>query len=149
MSQTWDRPPIPIHTLHTSHAVRRISWRPSRPTELAVVPLFQPAGAGSDAEGDLSGDDDGHIEIWDVRRHYIAKYALPSLEGAAVDVAWGDDPLSLVTAFQNGVLSQLDTRDRTIPLEGVPRQVVAWSPYGEVVYGLDRFKAGEIPFDDL
>lgn len=57
--------------------------------------------------------------------------------------------MSLVTAFQSGVVAQLDLRDRSLPLESVPRQVVTWSPQGEVVYGLDRFKAGEIPFDDL
>lgn len=148
MSQSWDKPPIPLHTLHTAHPVRRVSWRPSRPTELAIVPMSLPV-LGSEFEVGESTDTDAHIEIWDVRRHYIAKYALPSSDGVAIDIAWGEDSSSIVTAFQNGVLAQLDVRERTLPLEGIPRQLVGWSPHGEIVYGLDRFKAGEIPFDDL
>jgi hypothetical protein len=109
--------------------------------------MYQSAGPGEADSGET--DDDAHIEIWDVRRHHIAKYALPTADGTAVDVAWGDDPAGLVTAFQSGVMAQLDSRERTLPLESVPRQLVSWSPQGEIVYGLDRFKAGEIPFDDL
>lgn len=144
---------MPTHSLHTSHPIRRVSWRPSRPTELAIVPMYNstsgPAEADTGEGGPSSPDDDAHIELWDVRRHYIAKYALPTADGPAVDIAWTDDGQALVTAFQGGVLAQLDSRERSLPLESITRQVVGWSPYGEIAYGLDRFKSGEIPFDDL
>jgi hypothetical protein len=149
MSQLWDKPPIPIHTLHTSYPVRKVSWRPSKPTELAIISMSQPSDSSTSTSGEGIGNDDAQIEIWDVRRHYIPKYALPTVDGTAVDIAWGEDDSSLVTAFQNGIMAQLDTRERTLPLESIPRQLVGWSPDGEICYGMDRFKAGEIPFDDL
>lgn len=148
MTQSWDKPPTPLHTLHTAYPLRRVSWRPSKATELAIVPLTQPLGSTPDSD-EPSADDDAHIEIWDVRRHYIAKYALSTSDGTAVDVAWGDNASTLVTAFQNGVMAQLDMRDRSLPLEAIPRQLVAWNAHGELAYGLDRFRPGEIPFDDL
>lgn len=95
------------------------------------------------------------IEIWDVRRHHVAKYSLPVTspsprgDGAPIDVAWGEDDLSLVSAFSSGVVSQLDVRTKSLPLDVIPRQAMAWSPRGELIYALDRFKSGEIPFDDL
>jgi hypothetical protein len=95
----------------------------------------------------LALDEDSHVEIWDVRRHYIAKYALPTIDGTAVEAAWSG-PDTLVTAYQNGMFAQLDTRHKTISLDTIPRQVVSWSPKGELAYAIDRFKQGEIPFDD-
>lgn len=142
MSQSWDRNPTPQHSLHTSTPVRRISWRPNHPTELAVVPHLPDNDEGADSI----------IEVWDVRRHNIAKYAISSGSadgGAAVDATWGEDDMGVVTAFSSGVLAQIDLRVRTLPLESIKRQVIAWSPRGEMAYGLDKFVHGEIPFDDL
>jgi hypothetical protein len=70
-------------------------------------------------------------------------------ESGPVDAVWGDDAMGLVTAFASGSVAQLDMRSRTLPLEGLPRQAVAWSMRGEVAYAVDRFKSGELPFDDL
>lgn len=151
MAQQWDRNPAPLHTLHTALPPRRVAWRPDQPTELAVVPLQQALIGENDADAEST------IEVWDVRRHHIAKYALPagkisasgSGESTPVDAVWGEDSMGLVTAFSAGVIAQLDMRSRTLPLEGLPRQTVAWSIRGEVAYAVDRFKSGEIPFDDL
>lgn len=148
MSQPWDRNPSPHHTLHTALPVRRIAWRPNHSTELAVVSVPQSLVSDADDEGDSV------VEVWDVRRHHIAKYALPiggsgSDDGAAVDAAWGEDDMGVVAAFSSGVLAQVDMRGRTLPLDAIKRQVVASSPRGEVAYGVDKFKSGEIPFDDL
>ena len=57
--------------------------------------------------------------------------------------------MGLVTAFSAGLVAQLDMRSRVLPLESLPRQTVAWSMRGEIAYAVDRFKTGEIPFDDL
>ncbi|WVQ84512.1 hypothetical protein IAT38_006666 [Cryptococcus sp. DSM 104549] len=170
MNQSWDRTPTPIHTLHTAHPIRRVAWRPNHPTELLVVPLTQPQSSSNSIDAsvpsstpklssstDLSaagGDDAAHLEVWHVRRHYVAKYAVPSQDGVATDVSWKSDG-ELVVAFQNGGFAQLDVKNSLgsgkvpLPLDGIPRQVVAWSSRGELVYALDRFKSGEIPFDDL
>jgi len=156
MSQSWDRPPTPVHSLHTAYPLRRLAWRPGHETELVIVPLEAPSSSGpSDPSADSvqqgldlhPQDGDAHLEIWDVRRHYVAKFALPTQDGSAVEVAWTYD--NLIACFRDGVFAQLDLKHRTIPLEQVPRQIMAWSAREELAYGLDRFKVGEIPFDDL
>lgn len=159
MSQSWDKVPSPVHTLHTAYPLRRVAWRPEHSTEIAIVPLaHQSAGStlvdptiASVSQGlgqeSVALDEDSHIEVWDVRRHHVAKYALPTVDGPAVEAMWSDENC-LVTAFQNGMFGQLDMRSKTIPLDSMPRQIVAWSSQGEMAYGIDRFKQGEIPFDD-
>lgn len=166
MSQSWDKVPIPAHTLHTAYPLRRVAWRPDHPTEIAIVPLQQSQATLVDpsiasvsqglGQESVALDEDSHIEIWDVRRHYVAKYGLPTIDGAAVEAVWSDDS-TLVTAYQNGMFGQLQLdhhqtlsqRQRSlIPLDSIPRQVMSWSPHGELAYGIDRFKQGEIPFDD-
>lgn len=159
MSQSWDQIPTPVHTLHTAYPLRRVAWRPQHATEIAIVPMSQQSVAATLVDPSIASvsqglgqesvtlDEDSHIEIWDVRRHHIAKYALPTIDGAAVEAAWSDENC-LVTAYQNGMFGQLDMRYKTIPLDSVPRQVMSWSSHGEMAYGIDRFKQGEIPFDD-
>jgi hypothetical protein len=159
MSQSWEKVPTPVHTLHTAYPLRRVAWRPEHATEIAIVPMSQQSVAATLVDPSISSvsqglgqesvalDEDSHIEIWDVRRHHVAKYALPTIDGAAVEAAWSDESC-LVTAYQNGMFSQLDMRSRTIPLDTIPRQVMSWSSHGEMAYGIDRFKQGEIPFDD-
>ncbi|KAL7425251.1 SEA (Seh1-associated) complex subunit [Cryptotrichosporon argae] len=130
MGATWDKAAQPTHTLHASAPVRKVAWRPGRSTEIALA---------------LDGDAADDIEIWDVRRHYLPKYLLGGgvSAGPAVDVAWDAD--TAVALYQDGVLAQHEG-GRIVEVD---RQVVAWSPRDEVVYAIDRFKSGEIPFDDL
>ncbi|WWC73599.1 uncharacterized protein I206_107571 [Kwoniella pini CBS 10737] len=168
MNQQWDKPPSPVHSLHTSHPVRKISWRPDHPTELVVVPLIQPLTTAdsslspkpdsvtqSDYFSHEHQDEDAHLEIWHVRRHYIAKYAIPSQDGIAVDVTWSNGDNNLVACFQNGGFAQMEVKGKfgvgslPLPLDQVPRQVISWSPKGEMVYAVDKFRMGEIPFDDV
>jgi hypothetical protein len=151
MAASWDKNPTPTHTLHTAYPLRRVSWCPGNETELVVVPIHQPVSSAADASvaktktgAEASADEDAHIEVWDVRRHYIAKYAMPTSDGPAADIAWGEDPQTMVACFQTGVLAQIDTRNRYLPIEEVPRQVMSWSVSGEMAYALDRFKAGEV-----
>ncbi|EIW71387.1 hypothetical protein TREMEDRAFT_42787 [Tremella mesenterica DSM 1558] len=151
MSGSWDRSTSPLHTLRTPHALRRVAWRPEHETELLVLPLNQPFGTSTPTPGSLdlfTSDDDGHFEIWDVRRHYVAKYAIPSAAGNAVDAAWADDG-TFVACFQAGGFAQCNLAEKAVPLEQVARQVMAWSPRGDLAYAVDQFRQGEIPFDDL
>lgn len=159
MAQGWEKIPTPLHTLHTAYPLRRVAWRPEHATEIAIVPMSLQSAAATLVDPSIASvsqglgqdsvalDEDSHIEIWDVRRHHIAKYALPTIDGAAVEAAWSDENC-LVTAYQNGMFGQLDMRLKTIPLDSIPRQVMSWSSHGEMAYGIDRFKQGEIPFDD-
>lgn len=155
MGSTWDRPPVPVHVLHAAHPLRRVAWRPKHQTELVLVPLNQPfATSGTIDHGVSPGieayaaDEDGHLEIWDVRRHYVAKYAVPSQDGTGVDAVWADDQ-TIVACFQAGGFAQCDLRHNTVPLDQIPRQVMAWNAQGEFAYALDQFKQGEVPFDDI
>ncbi|BEI90469.1 uncharacterized protein CcaverHIS019_0305390 [Cutaneotrichosporon cavernicola] len=158
MSQSWDKGATATHILHTTYAVRGVDWRPSHSTELVVVPWDQLAATASpdsnrpEASPSLPLESEQSLEVWDVRRHYIAKYALPGHDSTAIAASWVDED-SVVACYQNGGLIQIDLNSRaapkTIPLETIPRQVVAFSCKGEVAYAVDRFKPGEIPFDDV
>lgn len=160
MSASWDRPPAPVHSLHTAYPLKRVQWRPGHETELAIVPLSHPSSntsvdptsssalQGADSQ-QFSGDDNAHLEIWDVRRHYIAKYAIASSDGSAIGLEWADND-SIVTAHQNGTFAKTGiSQSCAYPLEHIPRNTVAWNVRGEMAYTVDRFKSGEIPFDDL
>lgn len=155
MGQTWDKGAAAAHVLHTAHQVRCVDWHPTHPTELVVVPfdhVTAPAGDPTRPAETTLDESDSALEVWDVRRHYVAKYALPGIEGNAVSAIW-DDNDALVACYQNGSLAQIDlnskTAPKTYPLESIPRQMSACSVKGELAYALDRFKLGEIPFDDM
>lgn len=163
MSNTWEKPTSPTHTLHTAYPLRKIQWRPGHDTEIAIVPSFQntssssvdpkigsiPQGLGAHPAHPYQIDLDPHIEIWDVRRHNVAKYAVASSDGAAIALEWSDDN-TIMTAHQNGMFVQADIRPSSkLPLEDIPRNVMGWNARGELAYAIDRFKSGEVPFDDL
>ncbi|KLT45836.1 WD40 repeat-like protein [Cutaneotrichosporon oleaginosum] len=158
MSQPWEKGATATHVLHTTYATRRVDWRPSHATELVVVPWDQLTATASpdsnrpEAPPPLPLESEQSLEVWDVRRHYIAKYALPGHDSMAIAASW-DDEDTVVACYQNGGLVQIDLHSRvapkTLPLETIPRQVVAFSSKGEVAYAIDRFKLGEIPFDDV
>lgn len=101
-------------------------------------------------------NDSAHLEIWHVRRHYIAKYSIPSQDGVAVDASWrGHAGSGLVVTFQNGGFAQLDIPRKLnsglipLPLDQIPRQIAGWSAKGVLYFAIDKFKPGEVPFDDL
>ncbi|WVN90903.1 uncharacterized protein L203_106148 [Cryptococcus depauperatus CBS 7841] len=185
MNQSWDKIPTAIHSLHTSHPVRRIAWRPGHPTELLVVPLMQALSSFNSLSPTASSpsqipvslnsktaainadttrepntlttkDDSGKLEIWHVRRHYIAKYSIPSPDGVAVDASWRkDSSAALVVAYRSGGFAQLDVsreladKQIPLPLDQVPRQVSRWNAKGNLAFAVDRFRLGELPFDDI
>jgi hypothetical protein len=83
----------PIHVLNPSRPVARAAWRPGEhPTELAIIPLASSAVSATESDPDIILDGVGlatggwtnwvdEIELWDVRREYVAKYAFKSGEG--------------------------------------------------------------------
>lgn len=158
----------PYHVISAPHPVRRVAWRPSRPTEIAVVSIKEgmaqnqmPATTQPNARPESltaaeslhDEDEESRLEIWDVRRGYIPKFVLGSAarfgsSGIIVDAAWQDGD-GLVTCYSNGALVQHDLRKRFRPLDTMPRQAISWNAQGEVTLIVDRFLTGEIPFDDL
>ncbi|GMK56594.1 hypothetical protein CspeluHIS016_0304340 [Cutaneotrichosporon spelunceum] len=158
MSKPWDKGATATHILHTAYAIRGVDWRPSHPTEVVVVPWDQLTATASpdsnrlEAPPSLPLESEQSLEVWDVRRHYIAKYTLPGHDSTAIAASWVDDD-TVVACYQNGGLVQIDLHSRVapkaIPLETIPRQFVTFSCKGEVAYAVDRFKLGEIPFDDV
>ena len=95
---------VPAYTLSVSFPVRRVLWRPGYECEVAVVSNWE-SGIGSNQDLSASGSENGAVaegendvvapvptrmgsdtgdavEIWDVRRGYIAKWAVG---GSAVE----------------------------------------------------------------
>lgn len=164
----------PIHTLHTLNPVKRVFWRPECDTELLVVP--RPSGLSSSTVtrggaasgvGENTTELDG-LEVWDVRRGWIAKYVIEGGEGPisgpflpfipsservlrlrCVDATWGS-PESIWAVYGNGSLIQHDIRESYRPLDNIPRGALSWEPTGGVVFaGNDEgYDPGQVPFDD-
>ena len=106
-TQVWDAslshiPHKPTYTLHPAFPVRHVRWRPEYECELAIVSNDEfgtgsgsggeivgtagatpVVGAGAKGEAVTLGKERGDaVEIWDVRRGWIAKWAVG---GSAVE----------------------------------------------------------------
>ncbi|KIY43394.1 hypothetical protein FISHEDRAFT_52780 [Fistulina hepatica ATCC 64428] len=97
---------------------------------------------------DIGGDP---VEIWDVRRQWVAKWAVPAsaAEGGAADIVFGCDEHVIWTVHSSGLFAQLDLRDSLRPLDSVPRVAVAWDPAGPLAFVADRPCEWEVPYDDM
>ncbi|KIP08502.1 hypothetical protein PHLGIDRAFT_34968, partial [Phlebiopsis gigantea 11061_1 CR5-6] len=167
----------PIYTLHTSFPVRRVAWRPNYECELAVTSYHEgSANSQPNPALDLStaapasprlgvsvptevkqeenkvlysrmGDP---IEVWDVRRGYIAKWSIrgSAVEGGVTDVAFADSHTIWAQHF-SGTFSQLDLRTSTRPVDAIPRTAVSWDAQGCLLFVADRPKRWEVPYDDV
>jgi hypothetical protein len=84
----------PVHVLNPSRPIARAAWRPgAHQTELAIIPLASSAVSATESDPEIIVDGAGlnngggwpswvdEIELWDVRREYVAKYAFNSGEG--------------------------------------------------------------------
>ncbi|KAG9087286.1 hypothetical protein FS749_003027, partial [Ceratobasidium sp. UAMH 11750] len=216
----------PIHTLHTTHAVKQAAWRPGHETELAIVhmtpgiaaqkgnvlggttslagidmslqihahgaktPMLSSSPAShyalrgphhrqralshsesivtsnsteslvqlgaSYASQTSAYDGDGdRIEIWDVRRSWVAKYVLGDTvaDGSAAQLTWptgvNRPGSALWVAYTSGTFAQHDLRNVFRPLDSVPRSGVTWETRGVVAFAVDAVERGEIPYDDV
>ncbi len=161
-------PNDPYHIIYAPHPVRRIAWRPDHDTEIAVVStrsglsdVASPSPSDrrsdiTDSTAEIVHEDESRLEIWDVRRSYVAKYILGQAArfgptGAASDILWADGShgQALQACYASGAFVQFDTRHHRRPLDYVPRQALCWGNKGELVAAVDRWVVGEVPFDDM
>ncbi|KII91642.1 hypothetical protein PLICRDRAFT_515536 [Plicaturopsis crispa FD-325 SS-3] len=149
-------PHRPTYILHPSFPIRRVLWRPSYETELAIV---SNAEFGTGSNPDLAATESGkdgkpgsgdRIEIWDVRREWVAKWAVSESAsgGGVTDLAWGDSH-ALWAQHSSGCFSQLDLRNSVKPLDSIPRAAAAWEASGSLAFVADKTPQWEVPFDDL
>lgn len=219
----------PIHTLHTTHAVKQVAWRPGYETELAIAhmtpgissqkgnilggttslagidmslqihahgtktPMLSssPAshfggraphprqralshsetiitsastdnltqlGVGHGSQATAYDGDADRIEIWDVRRNWVAKYVLGDAvaDGPVTELVWpsggartASPGSALWVAYTSGTFAQHDLRNIFRPLDSIPRSGVTWETRGVVAFAVDAIERGEIPFDDV
>jgi hypothetical protein len=161
-------PSEPSHVIFAAHPVRRVAWRPNHDTEIAVVStqagisdIAQPADRNhepgpTDSSEEPAMEAESRLEVWDVRRSYVAKYILGLATrfvaaGAATDIAWADGSQgqALQACYSVGAFVQFDMRHHHRPLDIVPRQAMSWGGPGELAVATDRWVVGEIPFDDM
>ncbi|KAL7280934.1 hypothetical protein ACG7TL_005883 [Trametes sanguinea] len=90
------------------------------------------------------------VEIWDVRRGYIAKWVVngSAVEGGVTDIDFGDSH-ALWALHSSGTFSQLDLRQCRKPLDAIPRSAISWNTTGSIAFVTDRSKRWEIPYDDI
>ncbi|KAI0093423.1 hypothetical protein BDY19DRAFT_923627 [Irpex rosettiformis] len=108
----------------------------------------EPKSESSTPPNDSNG---GHpIEIWDVRRGYVAKWTVrgSAVEGGVTDIAFADSHTLWAQHF-SGTFQQLDLRYSTRALDAIPRLAVSWDPTGSLVFVADSPKHWEIPYDDI
>ncbi|KAF9475478.1 hypothetical protein BDN70DRAFT_883675 [Pholiota conissans] len=113
---------------------------------LVVPGQPSPAGEGK-ALFSSSGD---AVEIWDVRRGWIAKWRVTgsASEGGATDIAFSDSH-ALWMQHVSGAFSQLDLRDATKPIDSIPRAAATWEVTGSMAFVVDKKEKWEVPYDDI
>ncbi|KAI0766904.1 hypothetical protein BD413DRAFT_567976 [Trametes elegans] len=96
------------------------------------------------------GDGSDPVEIWDVRRGYIAKWVVngSAVEGGVTDIDFRDSH-ALWALHSSGMFSQLDLRQSRKPLDSVPRSAISWNTTGSIAFVTDQPKRWEIPYDDI
>ncbi|KAH9941480.1 hypothetical protein B0H21DRAFT_546035 [Amylocystis lapponica] len=107
-------------------------------------------GAGDRGPSVTRNDGSDPIEIWDVRRSYIAKWVLTqsSVEGGVTDMVFADSQ-AIWAQHSSGTFSQLDLRQSCKPLDSVPRMAISWEASGSLLFVTDKPKRWDIPFDDI
>ncbi|KAF5368038.1 hypothetical protein D9758_004483 [Tetrapyrgos nigripes] len=90
------------------------------------------------------------VEIWDVRRSWIAKWTVPgsAVDGGCTDVVFGDSH-AIWAQHSTGMFSQIDLRDTIRPIDAIPRATVAWEASGSLTFVADPQREWEVPYDDL
>ncbi|KZV67776.1 hypothetical protein PENSPDRAFT_610968 [Peniophora sp. CONT] len=167
---------MPTYTLAAPYPVRHARWRPGYECELALVSNAGFGGFGQEAAseagsvtpdaGSISSspevevtahaaahrtvENGDPVEIWDVRRGYLAKWILPgsSIEGGVTDIAFRDSH-ALWAQHTSGAFSQLDLRNAYRPIDGIPRSSASWDAAGTLTFVADDSPNFEPPYDDL
>jgi hypothetical protein len=173
----------PAYTLTTQFPIRRIRWRPGYECEIAVASNADIGCAVSDlSDSGVAEDVDlekpevaipkrradmGYaVEIWDVRRGYIAKWLVggSAIEGGVTGTftssAWQElgltfadidfrDSHALWAQHSSGTFAQLDLRNSYRPLDAVPRLAASWSVTHSLTFVTDKKTQWEVPYDDM
>ncbi|KAF8441042.1 hypothetical protein L210DRAFT_3645285 [Boletus edulis BED1] len=168
----------PTYVLHPSCPVRRVLWRPDYPCELALVsnaefsggaellasPRMQnatpsflsstaPVLESKDAEA-KSGLVGETVEIWDVRRGWIAKWTVDTSvsDGGVTDAAFRDSH-ALLVQHASGTFAQVDLRHSHRPIDAIPRVALSWNAVdgvdGALAFVADKRGKWEVPYDDV
>ncbi|KAG6375919.1 hypothetical protein JVT61DRAFT_2787 [Boletus reticuloceps] len=168
----------PTYVLHPSCPVRRVLWRPDYPCELALVsnaefsggaellasPRMQNASPSflsstapvleskdAEAKSGLVGET---VEIWDVRRGWIAKWTVDTSvsDGGVTDAAFRDSH-ALLVQHASGTFAQVDLRHSHRPIDAVPRVALSWNAVdgvdGALAFVADKRGKWEVPYDDV
>ena len=163
----------PTYVLHPSYPVRRVLWRHGYPCELALVSNAEFSGASgaelmanpriqnvtpsflasavpaskpkdTDSKSGLVGD---AVEIWDVRRGWVAKWTTdtslsdggvtgtrsisscsnPELMLERCPDAVFPDSHALLVQHTSGTFAQVDLRYSHRPIDAVPRVALSWN----------------------
>ncbi|KAG2139627.1 uncharacterized protein EDB93DRAFT_1298463, partial [Suillus bovinus] len=169
----------PTYTLHPSFPVRRVLWRPEFPCEIALVsnedfgggsgsellasprlqsatPAFVNVSSSVTKDKDPKGNGADAVEIWDVRRGWIAKWTVEvsSLEGGVTDAIFRDSH-ALWVQHASGTFAQVDLRRSVRPIDAVPRVALSWNvgvdgdTNGTLAFVSDRRARWEVPYDDI
>ncbi|KAG0696924.1 hypothetical protein DFH29DRAFT_812461 [Suillus ampliporus] len=170
----------PTYTLHPSFPVRRVLWRPEFPSEIALVsnedfgggtellasprlqsaiPAFISATTSvTDATKDKDSKSNGAdtVEIWDVRRGWIAKWTVEASasEGGVTDATFRDSH-ALWVQHASGTFAQVDLRRSVRPIDAVPRMALSWNvgvdgdTDGTLAFVSDKRARWEVPYDDI
>ncbi|KAK0449993.1 hypothetical protein EV421DRAFT_1704652 [Armillaria borealis] len=90
------------------------------------------------------------IEIWDVRRGWIAKWSVTgsAIEGGVTDMTFGDSH-AIWAQHSSGMFSQIDLRDATKPLDAITKVSTSWEASGSLAFVSDDKKLWEAPYDDV
>ncbi|EUC63812.1 WD domain, G-beta repeat protein [Rhizoctonia solani AG-3 Rhs1AP] len=141
-----------------SHRQRALSHSENLITSNSVDNLVQ-FGTTSQNSQTVAYDGDGdRIEIWDVRRNWVAKYVLGDSvsDGPVTELVWPNGGSrtappgsALWVAYTSGTFAQHDARNVFRPLDSIPRSGVTWETRGVVAFAVDSIERGEIPFDDV
>lgn len=143
----------PVHTLSVARPVQFVRWHASaeRPCDVVVTPL-PPTSVPGQAEESWQPD----IEIWDVRREYLAKETLWTGGAVVCKLFWNLRTLQTgLTPFaaclspysdtqvlwalnrSTSAFQQIDVRHEAVdPLGYCPKVATAWSPEGTVAFAL-------------
>ncbi|KZT72008.1 hypothetical protein DAEQUDRAFT_686910 [Daedalea quercina L-15889] len=114
-------------------------------TSISIAePMLEPAPSSPLNDGGAP------IEIWDVRRGFIAKWVVHDSvgEGGVRDIAFADSH-AIWAQHSSGAFSQLDLRFCNKPLDAVSRLAVTWDPMGTLAFAMDQRKRWEVPYDDV
>ncbi|GJJ13186.1 hypothetical protein Clacol_007437 [Clathrus columnatus] len=152
----------PLRTLHPSFVVRHVRWRQGSDTEVAARPSkFIVSNTDSDGES--------IVEIWDIRRGWIGKWAIQSgtegVEGSVTgmlvllrkichsnslqDIAFASNDI-VHALHTSGAFVQYDLQRSLVkPLDAVPRNAISWSAAGDMAFVAGLKYENEIPFDDV